>query len=185
MVAELEELNTQVVLLSGDNANAAAYVGAQLGISQVYAELLPEQKMAAIKQLQASGRKVGMIGDGINDALALKSAHVGVAMGSMGSDMANEAADIALMGDDIGKIPYLKKLANLTIKNIKFNIALAMGINFVAISLSIAGLLNPVSGALVHNAGSVLVVLNAALLYERKIISGPLTGKEPLNAAAG
>ncbi|MCL2549699.1 MAG: hypothetical protein FWE78_02000, partial [Methanimicrococcus sp.] len=90
-----------------------------------------------------------------------------VAMGSMGSDIAIEASDIALMGDGIEKIPYLKRLSNATIRTIQFNITLSMTINVIAICLSVAGYLTPVTGALVHNAGSVLVVLNAALLYDR------------------
>jgi cation transport ATPase len=95
---------------------------------------------------------------------------VGIAMGTMGSDIAIEAADIALMGDNISKIPYLKRLSNATVKLIMINISLSMFINLVAIILSVLSLLTPVTGALVHNAGSVLVVLNAALLYDRKYI---------------
>ena len=91
-------------------------------------------------------------------------------MGSMGSDIAVEAADIALMGDDISKIPYLKRLSDATIKTIKFSITLSMAINFIAIILSILGVLTPTTGALVHNGGSVRVVLIAALLYDRKFI---------------
>ena len=169
MTRELRNNNAEVALLTGDHAAAADYFAARAGIGAVHAELLPAQKVACIKELQKQGRIVCMIGDGVNDAPALKTADVSVAMGGMGSDIAVEAADIALMGDDLTKIPYLKKLAAITIQTIKFNICLAMAMNFAAIVLSVAGLLTPITGALAHNAGSVLVVLNAARLYDRKI----------------
>jgi len=168
MVSRLSAMHTRTVLLTGDNQKTADYFAQQVGISEVRAQLLPEEKVGNIEALRESGRKVCMIGDGVNDAPALKTADVGVAMGSMGSDIAVEAADIALMSDDISKIPYLKRLSNATVKTIKLSITLSMCINFAAIFLSLLELLNPTTGALVHNAGSCFVVLIAALLYDRK-----------------
>ncbi len=169
MVNEIKQMEVEPVMLTGDNVKTARRLASEVGISNVKAELLPADKVKVVESLQQEGHLVCMIGDGVNDAPALKTAHVGVAMGSMGSDIAIESADIALMGDDISKIPYLKRLSNAVIYSIKFNVSLSMAINFVAITLSVLGLLNPVTGALVHNVGSVLVVLNAALLYDRKI----------------
>lgn len=168
MIENLHELGTETILLTGDNTETANYFASQVGIGKVYGNLLPQEKLDWIEKLKSEGKKVCMIGDGVNDAPALKTADVSVAMGSVGSDVAIEAADIALLGDDIGKIPYLKKLSNSTLFTIKANIILSMTINAVAIVCSVLGLLNPVTGAIVHNAGSCLVVLNAALLYDRK-----------------
>ncbi len=167
MIENLHDLDTETILLTGDNTETANYFASQVGISKVYGNLLPQEKLDWIEKLKGEGKKVCMIGDGVNDAPALKTADVSVAMGSVGSDVAIEAADIALLGDDIGKIPYLKKLSNSTLFTIKANIAISMTINAVAIVCSVLGLLNPVTGAIVHNAGSCLVVLNAALLYDR------------------
>lgn len=168
MVAELHDMGTQTVLLTGDNRSTADYFAKQVGITSVRAELLPEEKVQNIIQLQQMGKSVCMIGDGVNDAPALKMASVGVAMGAMGSDIAVEAAEIALMSDDISKIPYLKRLSNATVHTIKFGISLSLFINFVTILMSFMGWLTPTTGALVHNAGSIHVVLIAALLYDRK-----------------
>lgn len=168
MVSRLTAMNTRTVLLTGDNKKTADYFAGQIGITEVHAQLLPEEKVQSIQRLQEDKRQVCMIGDGVNDAPALKTADVGVAMGSMGSDIAVEAADIALMSDDISKIPYLKRLGSATVKTIKVSIALSMCINFLAVTLSVLGMLTPTTGALVHNAGSCFVVLIAALLYDRK-----------------
>ena len=168
VVSKLNAQNVDVVLLTGDNKKTADYFASQVGIKNVHAELLPEEKVSNIVKLQESGKRVCMIGDGVNDAPALKTADVGVAMGTFGSDIAVEAADIALMGDDITKIPYLKKLSNATVKTIKFSISLSLIINFAAIVLSFFKLLTPATGALVHNAGSLFVILIAAMLYDRK-----------------
>ena len=168
VVEKLSKLGTKSVLLTGDNKRTAEYFAAKAGISEVYAELLPDKKVETIQNLQSAAGKVCMIGDGVNDAPALKVAEVGVAMGNMGSDIAVDAADIALMSDDISKVPYLKRLSNATVKTIKLSITMSMLINFIAILLSVTGILNPTTGALVHNAGSCFVVLIAALLYDRK-----------------
>ena len=168
MMIRLRNIGTHAVLLTGDHQQTAEYFAKQIGIEDVHAGLLPEEKVLEITKLQEIGKAVCMIGDGVNDAPALKTANVSVAMGAMGSDIAVEAADIALMSDDIAKIPYLKRLSNSCVRTIKFSISLSLCINFVAIALSLLGLLTPTTGALVHNCGSCLVVLVAALLYDRK-----------------
>lgn len=165
----LRGLGIENTLLTGDNHITAEFFAKQAGIQNVYAELLPEQKVQKIQEIQKQGQSVCMIGDGINDAPALKLADVGVAMGKAGSDISIEAADIALIGEDLNKIPYLKKLSNATVFSIKLNIAIALGINIIAMVLGIFGVIGPVVGALTHNAGSILVVLNAARLYDKKI----------------
>ncbi len=161
-----EGVNT--VLLTGDNQQAAEHFAKQAGITSVYAGLLPEEKVKRIAELQKDKKKICMVGDGVNDAPALKTAEVGIAMGTMGSDIAIEAADIALISDDISKLPYLKRLSKSTLNTIRFSISLSLFINLIAIVLSVLHLLNPTTGALVHNVGSIFVVLIATLLYERK-----------------
>lgn len=167
-VSKLSALKTKSVLLTGDHRTTAEYFASQVGIKEVYSQLLPDEKAKYIEKLQAENSAVCMLGDGVNDAVALKTADVGIAMGSIGSDIAVEAADIALMSDDISAIAYLKRLSIATVRTIKASISLSMFINVVAVILSVAGILNPTTGALVHNAGSCFVVLIAALLYDRK-----------------
>lgn len=167
LISELDAMGIRTVLLTGDHKTAADHFAEKAGISEVLAELLPEDKMRNIEDLQKKGHIVCMIGDGINDAPALKAADVSVAMGSMGSDMAVDAADIALVSDELSKISYLKRLSDAAVHTIRFGIALSMCINIAAIVLSLMEILTPTTGALVHNAGSCLVVLIAALLYDR------------------
>lgn len=170
IISAISSLDMTTVLLTGDSKAAAAYIGKKSGVSEIHAELLPGEKVSIIESLQGKHHKVCMVGDGINDAPAMKTADVSIAMGTIGSDIAIETADIALMSDDLSKIPYIKRLSDATIKTIKFSIALSMAINCIAIILSLLEVLTPTTGALVHNVGSCLVVLIAARLYDRKFI---------------
>ena len=165
-ISALSALGVQTVLLTGDNENAAKAVANKLHISQVRANCLPEGKLQAIGEYQAQGLPVCMMGDGVNDAPALKKADVGIAMGGVGSDIAVDAADIALVDDEVKELPHLVALSKRMMTTIKWNMAFSMTLNFVAIALAIIGTLNPVVGALVHNAGSVLVITNSAFLLK-------------------
>ena len=170
MLSAVSSLAMKTVLLTGDSKETATYIGKKAGISEIYAELLPGEKVSIIEELQGKHHKVCMVGDGINDAPAMKTADVSIAMGSIGSDIAIETADIALMSEDLSKIPYIKRLSDATIRTITFSIALSMAINCISIILSLLEVLTPTTGALVHNVGSCLVVLIAARLYDRKFI---------------
>ncbi len=154
------------VLLTGDSPQAANHMAKIAGISDIQSDCLPEDKLNAIRRYQDSGDLVCMVGDGINDAPALKASQVGIAMGGIGSDIAIEAADIALVGDDIREIPHLLMLSKRTMHTININLAASMILNFAAITLAITGILSPVVGALVHNVGSVAVIINSSLLLK-------------------
>ena len=164
MVEKLEGLGVTPVLLTGDHESAASAMAHRLGIGEVHAGCLPEDKLKWIADRQARGQAVCMIGDGVNDAPALKRADVGIAMGGVGSDIAVDAADIALVDDEVKELPHLLALSRRMMTTIKGNLIFSMGLNFLAIILAIVGTLNPVVGALVHNAGSVLVIVNSAFL---------------------
>ncbi len=169
MLRHLHELHVQPVLLTGDNENAAAAIAGQLDIREVHAGCHPEDKLRWIDSYQQKQESICMIGDGINDAPALKKADVGIAMGGIGSDIAVDAADIALVDDEVKELPHLFALSRQMMTTIKLNLTFSMSLNFIAIILAITGILNPVVGALVHNAGSVLVIVNSALLLKWKI----------------
>ena len=168
MIDSLTNLKVTPVLLTGDNQNAAGAIASKLHIKEVHANCLPEDKLNWIKDYQNKGNAVCMIGDGINDAPALKAADVGIAMGGVGSDIAVDAADIALVDDEVKELPHLIALSKRMMTTIKINMSFSMGLNFVAIVLAITGILDPVVGALVHNAGSVLVITNSAFLLRWK-----------------
>ncbi|OPY59304.1 MAG: putative cadmium-transporting ATPase [Pelotomaculum sp. PtaU1.Bin035] len=169
VVPELHRLGvTKTLLLTGDRESVAAHLAKASGIHNYESCLLPEQKLQRIKALQQQGYKVAMVGDGINDAPSLAAADIGIAMGAMGTDVAVDSADIALMTDDLTKIPFALRLGRLTLKTIDFNIFFALLFNLLAIILSTLGWLNPVTGAIAHNIGSVLVVLNSARLIRKR-----------------
>ena len=163
-VAGIRSAGAEPVLLTGDNPAAAGAVAGGLGIREFKAECRPEDKLAWIEASEAAGHPVCMVGDGVNDAPALKRAQVGIAMGGVGSDIAVDAADIALVNDDVRELPHLLALSHRMMTTIKLNMTFSLTLNFIAIVLAITGILNPVVGALVHNAGSVLVITNSALL---------------------
>ena len=164
MIARLCSLGVQPVLLTGDHEAATQTIAAQVGMRDVRAGCLPEDKLRYIEQLEQQGKPVCMIGDGVNDAPALKKASVGIAMGGVGSDIAVDAADIALVNDEIRELPHLAALSKRMMKTIKLNMTFSMTRNFIAIVLAMMGTRSPVVGALVHNAGSVLVITNSAFL---------------------
>ena len=166
VIDRLMRLSIRTVLLTGDNENAAKEIAGRLHISEVYAGCLPEDKLKYIDKYQQNENFVCMIGDGINDAPALKKSMVGIAMGGIGSDIAVDAADIVLVDDEVKELPHLMSLSKRMMTTIRLNLIFSMSLNFIAIILAIAGILNPVVGALVHNAGSVLVIINSALLLK-------------------
>ncbi|WP_294409549.1 cation-translocating P-type ATPase [uncultured Ruminococcus sp.] len=165
MIANLKSIGVEPVLLTGDNENSAKTIADQLGISEVKANCLPEDKLNTISALQKNG-SAAMIGDGINDAPALKKSDVGIAMGGVGSDIAVDAADIALVDDEVKELPHLIAISKRMMTTIKINLTFSMLLNFVAIIFAITAVLNPVIGALVHNCGSVMVIINSALLLK-------------------
>ena len=166
MIKKLAEIGIVPVLITGDNKEAANQIAGEVGISDVHANCLPEDKLGIIDTYQKNQELVCMIGDGVNDAPALKIAAVGIAMGGVGSDIAVDAADIALVDDEVRELPHLFSLSHRMMTKIKFNLSFSMLLNFVAIVLAMTGILNPVVGALVHNAGSVFVIVNSAFLLK-------------------
>lgn len=164
VIQEIKKHGVDSILLTGDQKRTAEFIGKKAGVTRICAQCLPEEKLSWIERFQEQQKKICMIGDGINDAPALKKAHVGIAMGDIGSDIAVEAADIVLVNDDIQELPFLINLSQRMMKTIKFNIIFSLGLNTIAILLAITGILNPIMGSLVHNSGSILVVIHSALL---------------------
>jgi heavy metal translocating P-type ATPase len=176
-IDELKEEKINPILLTGDKENVASRIAKSVGIKDFRASCLPEDKMNALKELDKAGHHCCMVGDGVNDALALKSAYASVAMGALGSDIAVESSDAVLVKDDLKSVPYLFDISRRTLRKITINIIISMSINFGAVFCAVMGYLDPVWGAVVHNTGSVLVVLNSLLLLfytprKKKTIKG-------------
>ena len=155
---------TKTLLITGDSKIVGEKVGRELGVSETYTEVLPERKLAIIRELQSEGHKVAYIGDGVNDAPALAAADVGIAMGSVGTAVAMETADVVLLTDEIGQVPYLIELSQATMTNIRTNIIISMTIVFGSVAASALGLFGPVIGAIMHEVAAVPVIANAATL---------------------
>ncbi len=166
MLAGVKRASKTTMLLTGDHFNAAESVAAMVGVDEVYADCLPEDKLNIIAGYEDKGEHICMLGDGINDAPALKKACTGIAMGGVGSDIAVDAADIVLINDDFREFGHLLELSGQMMQTIRKNIIFSLVLNFTAIVLAVTGLLSPVAGALVHNAGSVAVIISSALLLK-------------------
>ncbi len=168
-IRQLKRLGIRSALLTGDNEETAKEIAKQVKIRKVRSNCLPEDKTEYIKQEQIKGNKLAMIGDGINDAPSLRKANVGIAMGKIGSDISVEAANIALIKDNIENIPHLIGIARKTIHTINISIGFALTLNIIAMALAILGILNPIEGALIHNIGSLIVILYSSTLVKYKI----------------
>ena len=154
----------RLVLLTGDRERVAAEVAEQLGFDDFEAEVLPERKAELVAEEQAAGRRVMMVGDGVNDALALHSADVGVAVGAVINEVALGGADIGLMGNDLKRLPQMVDLANRTRHTINLNVLVGGGFSIMMLTAAAVGLINPMVGALLHNGGAIFVVMNSARL---------------------
>lgn len=163
-VIRLNALGICTVLVTGDNRATAEQVAAELNISEVHAETLPHEKVEIVKRFQAEGHKVAFVGDGVNDGPTLATADVGVAMGIAGTDVAIETAEIALLADDLSKLPHLVELSQRAIRAIKQNLVFSLSVLVAAVALTIPGILSPVTGALLHELSSIPVIANSARL---------------------
>jgi Cd2+/Zn2+-exporting ATPase len=165
VIENLLSLGITPLILTGDNGSSARFVASQLGIERVSAELLPHQKVEELARLLQEYQHVAMVGDGVNDAPALASASVGIAMGAIGSDVAIENADIALMNDNLQIVPYLVKLGRKVVAKIRFNTVFAVLIKFLFLSLALTGMSSLVLAIFADVGVTVLVVLNSLQLY--------------------
>jgi P-type E1-E2 ATPase len=163
-VSRLKRQNVRLVMLTGDNPGAAKAIASEAGIDEVHASLFPEEKLRLVREWQSKGLRVTFIGDGINDAPALAAADIGVAMGTGGTDVAIETSDVALLSDDLTKIPEIIALSRRTLSNIRQNIAFSVVLNIFSLVAAGLGWISPIGGAILHESGAMAVILNAIRL---------------------
>ncbi len=162
-IAQTRTEGVRTVIITGDSAGAAEHVGKTVGADRAYSGCLPEDKLRIISDMRKNGHSVRMIGDGVNDAAALRAADVGIAMG-LGSDVAMESSDIALSKDGLGELPHIVGLSKKTMSTIRINLTVSTAINITAMILAMLGLIGPIAGSIVHNGGSAFVISMSALL---------------------
>ncbi|OUC77241.1 copper-translocating P-type ATPase [Gordonia lacunae] len=162
---------TEIAMLTGDHPVTAATIAAELGIDRWAAEVTPDDKLAVVRELQAAGHVVAVVGDGVNDAPALAAADIGIAMGLAGTDVAVETADVALAGDDLRKLLDIRDLGSHTVEVIRQNYGMSIAVNALGLLIGAGGALSPVLAAVLHNASSVAVVLNSSRLIRYQVDS--------------
>jgi len=163
-IRRLHDLGLRTAVVSGDRAAVVERIARQLGIDDVRAEVLPKDKADVVRELQARGHRVAFVGDGVNDGPALAAADAGVAMGITGTDLALETAQVALLSDDLSKLPHLLHLSQQAMRAIRQNLAFSLGVLAIAVGLTFAQILHPVTGALLHELSSIPVIVNSARL---------------------
>jgi len=164
LIQWLDEMGLSAVIVTGDNHAATQRIAERIGIKQIFSEKMPQEKVEIVKELQSQGHKVAFVGEGVNDGPALAQADVGIAMGVAGTDVAIETADVGLLSDDLSKMPHLILVSRKAIKTIKHNLVFSLGVLAVAVSLTVPGILTPITGALLHELSSIPVIVNSMRL---------------------
>ncbi|MDQ1254361.1 MAG: Zn2+/Cd2+-exporting ATPase, partial [Euryarchaeota archaeon] len=167
-IENLHKLGIRTIMVTGDSKVVAERLAKHLDIYEVYAEVMPQEKVEIVKRLQSESHKIIFVGDGVNDGPALVTADVGIAMGLTGTDVAIETAEVGLLSDDLSKIPYLINISKKAMTTIWQNVVFSIGVLSVAVILTIPGILTPITGALLHELSSIPVIMNSARLITYK-----------------